>query len=124
MAADRLRPQAEGAARFASATRVERDVGMLQIAAEIILDDEIALVDRRDEGQIVHVLQYRAVFVMHEDAISVAPREPSDAVEVATLGNIFDGEIELVASGEIDRRRGLHTRLRPDRDLRPDHADL
>src|SRR5207245_9372992 len=39
-----LRPQTESAARFATASRVERDVGMQQIAAEIILDGEIALV--------------------------------------------------------------------------------
>ena len=38
MAADRLRPQAEGAARFAAAAGVERDVGMLQIADEVVLD--------------------------------------------------------------------------------------
>ena len=38
VAADRLRPQAEGAARFAAAAGVERDVGVLQIADEVVLD--------------------------------------------------------------------------------------
>ena len=57
MAADGLRPQAEGAARFAAAAGVERDVGVLQIADEIILDLEVALVDRRDERQLVHVVR-------------------------------------------------------------------
>src|SRR5262249_31788656 len=45
MPADRLRPQAEGAARLAATARIERDVRVLEIAAEIILDLEIAFVD-------------------------------------------------------------------------------
>ncbi len=92
--------------------------------AEIILDHEIALVDRRDEGQVVHVLQHRAVLVVHDNAVGVAPRQAGDAGEATPLGNFFDGEIELVAGDEIDRGRGFQTRLRLDRDLRPDHADL
>ena len=59
MATDRLRPQAEGAARLAAAAGVERDVRVLQIADEIILDPEVALIDLGDEGQLVHVLQHR-----------------------------------------------------------------
>ena len=59
MAADGLRPQAEGAARFAAAAGIERDVGVLQIADEVILDPQVALVDRRDERQLVHVLEDR-----------------------------------------------------------------
>src|SRR6185369_7849289 len=38
MAADGLRPEAEGAARFAAPARIKRYVGMLEIADEIILD--------------------------------------------------------------------------------------
>ena len=124
MTPDRLRPQAEGAARLAPAAGIERYVGVPQIAAEIILDDEIAFVDRRDERKLVHVLQYRAVGVVDDDAISVAPGEPGDAREVAPLGHILDGEIELIAGDEIDHGRSLQARLRLDRDLRPDHADL
>src|SRR5215472_17057320 len=97
---------------------------MLQIAAEIILNDEIKLVDLPNQWKIVHVLQHRAVLVVHDDAVSVEPREPGDAGEVTPLGNFFDGEIEFVASDEIDRSRGREARLRLDRDLRPDHADL
>src|SRR5581483_7337903 len=57
MTADRLRPQTEGAARFTAAPGIERDVRMLQITDKIILDGEIALVNRRYERQFVHVLQ-------------------------------------------------------------------
>ena len=45
MTADRLRPQAEGAARFAAAAGIERNVGMPEIADEVILDGQVALVD-------------------------------------------------------------------------------
>src|SRR4029450_2915298 len=102
----------------------ERNVGMQQIADEIILDDEIALVHRRDERQLVHVLQHRAVLVVYDGAVAVAPGEPGDAVEVASFGDLLDGEIELVAGDKIDRRRRLQARLRLDGDLGPDHADL
>ena len=61
VAADRLRPQAEGAARPAAAARVERDVRVLQVADEVVLDLQVALVDRRHARQLVHVLeQWRA----------------------------------------------------------------
>src|SRR5208282_3666714 len=43
MAADRLGPQAEGAARLAAPARIKRHVGMQEIADEIILDPEVAL---------------------------------------------------------------------------------
>jgi hypothetical protein len=55
--ADGLRPQAEGAARFAAAPGVERHVGVLQVADEVVLDAQVALVDLGDERQLVHVLQ-------------------------------------------------------------------
>ena len=42
--AQRLRPQAERALRAAAPARVERDVRMLQVADEVVLDGQIALV--------------------------------------------------------------------------------
>src|SRR2546429_8328650 len=49
---------------------------------------------------------------------------PIYAAEVASFGDLLDGEIELVAGDEIDRRRRLQALLRLDGDLCPDHADL
>src|SRR5262245_1368374 len=72
MAADGLRPEAEGAARFAATARVERNVRVLEIADEIVLDDEVAFIDRRYEAQHVHVLEDWAVLVVHDDAIGFA----------------------------------------------------
>ena len=78
MAADRLRPQAEGAARFAAAPGIDREIGMLQVADEIILDVEVALIDRRDERQAVHVLQDRALVVVDDDARRIAVGQAGD----------------------------------------------
>ena len=65
-----LRPQAEGAARFAAAPGVERQIRMPQVADEVVLDLEIALVDRRDERQLVHVVQHGAVGVVDDAAVA------------------------------------------------------
>src|SRR5260370_2362296 len=84
---------------------------MFKIAAEIVLDDEVALVNRRDEWQFVHVLEDGAVLVVHDDAGGVAPGEPADAAEVAPLRYLLDGEIEFVARDKIDRRRSFEARF-------------
>src|SRR5262249_60733165 len=110
---------AEGATRFAPAPGVEGNIGVFEIAAEIILDHQVALINWRDEGQLVHVLEDGAVLVVHDDAVGVAPGEPGDAPEVAPLRHLLDGEIELVAREKIDRRRRLQARRRLDAYLGP-----
>src|SRR5256885_14284511 len=104
MAAHRLRPQAEGAARLAAATGIDRDIGMLEVADEVILDLEVALIDLGDEGQLVHVLEDGAVPIMGDRAGDIAIGNPVDFVEGEPVGNLLDGEIELVARDEVDRR--------------------
>src|SRR5271165_3180140 len=61
MSAHRLRPEAKGAARLASAPRVQREIGMLQIAVEIAADLEVAAVDGSRERQEIHVLDDRTI---------------------------------------------------------------
>src|SRR3954454_13266003 len=107
VAADRLRPETERATRLAAAAAVERNIGVLQIADEIVFDDEVTLVDRCDEGQCVHVLEDRAVLVVHDGTVGIAPGQPGNAGEIAALGHVLDGEIELVAGDEIDGCRRL-----------------
>ena len=124
VAADGLRPQAEGAARFAAAPGVERQIGVPQIADEIVLDLEIALVDRRDERQLVHVVQDGALGVVDDAAVALAIRQAGDAAEVAALRHLLDGEIELVAGDEIELLAGRKRARGIDRDLGADHADL
>ena len=85
MAADGLRPQAESALRAAAAAGVEADVGMLQVADEVVLDLQVALVDRRDERQVVHVLDHGARQVVHDAAVGAAIGEPLDVAQAAGL---------------------------------------
>ena len=122
VAADGLRPEAEGAARFAAAPGVKREIRMLEIADEIILDLQVAFVHRRDERQFVHVLQDRARRVVPDCAGGIAIGEAGDCVPAAPFGDFLDGEVELVAGDKIDRRRALEARLRLDRDLGADEA--
>ena len=57
LAADGLRPEAEGALGAAAAPGVERDVRVLEVADGVVLDRQVALVDVRDERQEIHVLE-------------------------------------------------------------------
>jgi hypothetical protein len=124
MPADGLRPQAEGAFRAAAAPGIQRQIRVLQIADEIILDLEIALVDLGHEGQPVHVLQHRPRRIMDDDAVLVAIAEPVDIGESAALGDFLDREVEFLAGDEIDGARRGQAGLRLDRDLGADEADL
>ena len=124
MPAHRLRPQAERAARLAAAPGVERHVRMQQIADEVVLDAQVALVDLGDERQRVHVLEDRAVLVVHDPARTVAIRDAVDRRPVAALGDLLHREVELVARDEIDRRALAQAFVRLHRHLGADEADL
>ena len=78
---------------------------MLEIAAEVILDLEVALVDRRNKRQRVHVFEDGAGLVVDDAPGGVAIRQPEDPLPRESLGYLLDGEIELVAGDEIDRLR-------------------
>ena len=54
---------------------------MLQIADEIVLDPQVALVDLGDERQLIHVLEDRAVLVVHDRAGRVAVGDPVDRAQ-------------------------------------------
>ena len=124
VSAHRLGPQTESTARFAAASRVERDIGVQQIAAEVVLDLEVALVHRRHPGKRIHVLEHRAVFVVDDDPLRVAVGKPLDAAPGIAVGDFLDGEIEFVAGDEIDGAPGDETFLGFDRDFGADEADL
>ena len=103
MPADGLRPQAEGAFRAAAAPGVERHVGVLQIADEIVLDPQIALVDLGDEGQLVHVLEDRAIGVVDDAAAGAAIAQTVDRAKRPALGDLLDREVEFLAGDEVER---------------------
>ena len=59
MPANGLRPQTEGALGPASPSRIERDIGVQEVADEVVLDRQVPLVHVDHEGQSVHVLDRR-----------------------------------------------------------------
>ena len=123
MAADRLRPQAEGAAALAPTPGVEGDIGVALIAAEIFGGVEVALVDGRDHRQHVHVLDLRTVPVAHDAAIG---RTPGDAVHLGerpALRQLDHREVIFLAADEIDRGAGEKTLFVLDHHLGADKAD-
>src|SRR5262249_52296070 len=124
MAADGLRPQAERAARFAAAAGIERNVGMLEIADEIILDGQVAFIDRGHERQFVHVFEYRARRIVPDGAARVAIGQAVDGAPFAAFGDLLDSKVELVTGDEIDGRRAFQTALRLDRDFGADEPRL
>ena len=124
MAADGLGPQAEGAMRFTAAARIDRDIRVHQIADEIILDPEIAVIDVGDERKLVHVLEHGPLAVMDDLAGGIAIAQAVDRLPGLTLGDLFDGEIELVARDKVEHRRGGEALLRLDSHFGADEADL
>jgi hypothetical protein len=123
VAADGLRPQTERAARFASAPRVERQIRVIEVADEIVLDDEVALVNRRDERKLVHVEEDGAIRVVRDAAVGRTIGQPGNAAQLASFGHLLDGEIELVAGDEIDRLGRPQAALRVDGDPGADESD-
>ena len=97
---------------------------MLQIADEVILDPQIALVDFGDEGQPVHVLENRPVAVVGDGAVRATEAHTVDCVEWPALGDLLDREIKLFAGDKVDSGGRLQTVLGFDGDLGADHADL
>ena len=86
---------------------------------------QVALVDLGHERQLVHVLEHRAVLVVHDLAGRVALGNAVDRGEVAALGDFLDGEVEFVARRRSRSARGLaRLSVRLHRHLGADEADL
>ena len=117
VAAHGLRPEAEGAARFAAPPGIEGQIGVLEIADEVVFDLEVALVDGRDERQKIHVFEHGPLGVADDDAGLVAPSQTGYGREVPSLRDLFDGEVEFVARDKIHDRRGFEALVALDRHL-------
>jgi hypothetical protein len=88
----------------AAAAGIERKVRVLQITVEIVSDVKIALVNRRNERQQVHVFQNRALVIVHNDARRIAVRQSDDVAQRFAVRNILDCKVELIAADKIDQR--------------------
>ncbi len=124
VAADGLRPEAEGAAGFAAAAGVHRDVGVHQVADEVVLDAEVAFVDFGDEGELVHVFQHGALLVVDDFVVGIAVGDAVDGGPGAVFGDFLDGEVEFIAGDEVDGGAALEGFGGLDGDLGADHADF
>ena len=102
----------------------ETDVGMQQISDKVILNSQIALIDRRNERQLVHVLDDRSRRIVHDAAIGSAVGEPRDAFEGPAFGNFLACVIKLLPAGEIYCLRGLQRAARVNHRLCTDHPNL
>src|SRR3989304_3408228 len=122
MPSDGLGPEAERAFRAAASARVERDVGMQQIANEVVADGKVALIDVHDKGQGVHVLEGWPVGRMADMSI-VSVAEAEDRAERPAMRHLPDGEVEFMASDELDSLRRTQGTLRIHRHVSSDEAN-
>src|ERR1700674_5389973 len=102
MPTDRLRPEAESALRPAAAPGIDRNVRMYKVTDEIVFDLQVALINGRDERQLVHVLENRPGFVVHDAAIGLAKAQARNGCKRQTLCDVAAGEVEFLAAHEID----------------------
>ena len=96
---------------------------MLKVADEVVLDGQIALVDRRHERQQVHVLEHGARPVGPHGSVTVAPSQTVDRRPVAVFGQLLDRQVEFVAGDEV-HRSVPHAAQRVDRHMGADKPSL
>ena len=122
MTGNGLRPQAESAARLAATAGIHRQVGVLQVADEIVFDDQIALVHVDHRRQRIHVFDNRAVGVAHI-AFAVAPGDAAHFGQRFAFGNFHADVIEFTVGDEVDGLGSADGGVRIDRHMRADHTD-
>ena len=124
VAAERLRPEAEGALRRAAAGGVERDVGMQQERHVVACDVHVALVDLGGPGHRVEVFDLRAVWIVLDDAARVLVADAENLVQRLAVGVLDDGEVELAAADEVDNCAFVQGAVRVGRDRWPNKRNL
>src|ERR1700692_967718 len=97
MPTDRLRPEAESALRPAAAPDIDRYVRMFQVTDEIVFDLQVALVNGRDERQLVHVLENRPGFIVHDPAIGLTKAQAGNRGQRQAPGDVTAGKDEHLA---------------------------
>ena len=122
--ADGLRPEAEGALGRAAAARIHRDVGMLEVADEILFDLEVALVNVGDPRERVHVGNHLALGVVLNLPFAVLVGNALHGREVAAFGDFLAGEVELLARDPVNGPRGLERLGGQHHRVRADEANL
>src|SRR5260370_6752882 len=96
---------------------------MFEVAAEVILCLEIALIDGRDEWQLVHVFKDGPGFVVHDSAVGQTIAQTENRLERKPLRDVATREVEFFTAHEVDRIAGGKRAVRIDGDSCPDHPD-
>ena len=125
VAGKRLRPQAEGAQRRASAGGVEGNEGMQQKRHVVLLDRHVLFVNVGGEWQRIQLfgLQQRARRVVDDFAV-LHVTCVADFRKRLALRVFDDGMVEFPAHDEIDVRAGQQAFRRLDLHVRADEGDL
>ncbi len=124
MAAQRLRPQAEGALRRAAARRVERDVRMQQERHVVACHVHVALVDLRRPRHRIQIFHLRAIRIVLDHTLRILVADAEDLVQRLAVGILHNGEVELAPADEVDHFALVQSAVRVRRYRRPDERNL
>src|ERR1700760_2801922 len=100
-----LRPQAESTHRRTAARGVHRDERVQQERNVVIPDVEIAIVNLRDPGERVEILDHRRIGIVYDGAVFPEARA-GDFLERLAVRVIDDLIVEFLADDEIDGKTG------------------
>src|SRR5207244_1149637 len=102
MSAERLRPEAEGTLRRASASGVKRDERVKQKRNVVAPHVQIAIVNVGHVGQGVEVLGIGSIRIVGNFAVFVAVRDSQNFRQRFAVRKLGDGVIKLTAANKID----------------------
>ena len=103
MSAERLRPQAEGALRGASARGVERDIGVQQEGDVVARHVHIALVNLGGPGHRIQIFELRTIGIVRDDAVGIAVADAENFRQRLAVRIFHHRHIEFAAADEVDR---------------------
>ena len=123
VSAERLRPEAEGALRRASARRVERNKRVEQERHVVAANVQVAPVNVGHVRQSVQILDGRPVGIMHDLAI-LAIGNAENIFDRLALRVFDDGVVEFLAASYVDYFRFHQRLLGQHADVGSDEGDL
>src|SRR5208337_368749 len=124
MSTECLRPQAEGALRWAAASRVQRDKRVKQEWHVVAARVDIALVHIYHVGQSVQIFDRGTVCIVNDLTVRAAIRDPENLAQWLAIGEFHCGVVELATYHEVDGCAFCEGPLRQGSDMRTYEGDL